>query len=97
MFLFFASALLLGSIAGAAAGYSKFGRLKAKARATQWALWLVAIAALFAATYGMSVPVCSYQVSERQLYIGLGVAATSYLVVLLVVKWCAQRAQVHSR
>ena len=93
MIQFFISALLLGAIGGAAVGYSKFGRGKPSSQAAGWALWLVVVAALSVTTYGMSVPVYSLQVSERQLYLGLGAAAILYVAALLLVKRCIQRPQ----
>ena len=91
MIQFFASALLLGTLGGAAIGFSKYGRGKVRSPAVGWAVWLSIVAVLFAATYAMSVSVYASLIKQDELYWGLGLAGGAYLTGLLAMRQWLKR------
>ena len=93
MIQFFASALLLGTLGGAAVGFSKYGHGKVRSAATGWAIWLCTVAALFSATYAMSIPVYAHRITEKQLYLGLVLAGFTYVVALLAMRYWLKQAR----
>jgi hypothetical protein len=93
MIQFFASALLLGILGGAAVGFSRYGKAKVQSPAIGWAIWLGVIAGLFSATYAMSIPIYAHEVQENWFYTGLCLFGATYVAALLGMRQWLKRAQ----